>query len=286
MNEGLRAFGARLGELFAEKGISVDEISKATKIRIVFIEALLRGKREDLPDDVFVIGFLRAVLGYLHVNPEPWVNEYKSLSRPAEEPEPDPACDRFTPVPQIRTRSHFMLWTVLVLAIVGCSGMYLFRMSPRDLRDLLVQKRPEEGKGTAQKLRTASPATIPSVDRVPSVNEASAPPSGDENKQPEAGAPDPETHPIFEGGRSKTGLEIVAMSKCWIEVRSEGDGDQVVVKRELPAGETIACPGIVTYRVTLGDSSAVNVFFNGKEVVFDKSKGKVVRDMLVGEEKK
>lgn len=279
MNEGLRAFGRRLKELLAEKGVSVDDISKATKIRTVFLDALLSGKREDLPDDVFVIGYLRAMLGYLHVNPEAWIDEYKALSRPAETQESEISGNSFTPVPEIRTKSHFMLWALLVLAMVACSGLYLFRGSLAGMKDSLIGSGPEKefDAGAAPGVRE----TLPQDPGMQANTDGGAEKAGGEKPAVKISGPDAE-----EDLKPKAGLEIVALSRCWVEITSEGEGHPVIIRRELPAGETVTCPGIVTYRVTLGDASAVNVFFNGKEVVFEKAKGKVLRDMVVGEEKK
>jgi len=253
MSESLRAFGRRLKELLDDRNVTAEELSKATKIRTVFLEALFKGQRENLPNDVFIVGYLKAVLDYLRINPDPWIEEFKALSKPDDPQELRLPSNALTPVPEIRTRSHFLLWALLVLAIVACSGLYLFRMSPWDLKALLAKEEfvPAEKPASVQPpLIEQQPSDAVSGVSVPAAVEAK-------------------------------GLEIESLSSCWVEIRGE-KGD-TILKRELSAGERVAFDSQKRYDITIGDSSAVKIFFNGEEVAFDRTKDKVLRGLIVGE---
>jgi cytoskeletal protein RodZ len=58
-------FGEYLKKERESRSISLEEISKSTKIRKVFLEAIERSDLDKLPPDVIVKGFLRSYAEYL-----------------------------------------------------------------------------------------------------------------------------------------------------------------------------------------------------------------------------
>lgn len=57
--EQLKEIGAYLGQIRQEKSIRVEEIAAKTLIRQTFLEALEEGRFEDLPEPIYVQGFIR-----------------------------------------------------------------------------------------------------------------------------------------------------------------------------------------------------------------------------------
>ena len=57
--EQLKEIGAYLGQVRQEKSIRVEEIAAKTLIRQTFLEALEEGRFEDLPEPIYVQGFIR-----------------------------------------------------------------------------------------------------------------------------------------------------------------------------------------------------------------------------------
>ncbi|HNQ77611.1 MAG TPA: DUF4115 domain-containing protein [Acidobacteriota bacterium] len=276
MNDGLKAFGRRLKELADEKGVPVEELSKATKIRAFFIESIFRGRREDLPDDIFVVGYVKALLDHLRVDPGPWIEEYRALTKPEPLAEQDPRESSFTPVPPIRTGSHLIMWTLLVLAILACSGIYLFRISPADIRGRLLGSHA----GSPDPAKTAAALeSVPGKKGHDSGASVLPPPAAEKEREGEAAPVAGREKKIVTADENLRGLLIRASAPCWIELK--GDGGRVLLKREVAGGESLVFPGR-KFVISVGDSSAVDVVFDGKAVEIEKAPGKVIRNVELG----
>jgi cytoskeleton protein RodZ len=276
MSQAMRTFGIRLKELIDEKSISVEELSEATKIRTILLEAIIKGQRENLPDDIFVVGYLKAVLTHLKVNPDPWIDEYKALSRPDAFPDPDTRGKSLTPVPEIHSKSHFFLWMLLVFSILICSGLYLFRFSFPDLLESIFGSKSSPAVPMAEKMRNGQ-------------EEINNPPTKTADQADKAETAietrnlSKETVPEQNAGVIFKGLQLAAASSCWVELY--GDKDQLLLRREITAGEKLDFQG-KTFTIAIGDSSAIEIFYNGRSVEFEKAKGKVIKNLVIGGESK
>jgi cytoskeletal protein RodZ len=69
--------GEKLKKMREELCISKAEISKATKIRNVYLEKIEQGKFDELPADVYVRGFLKSYAGYIGLDPAEVVRQYE-----------------------------------------------------------------------------------------------------------------------------------------------------------------------------------------------------------------
>src|SRR5204863_5038586 len=72
----LASFGEELRREREIRGISLKEISDATKISKRFLEAIERNDHRTLPAPVFTRGFVREYARYLGLNSEDMVNRY------------------------------------------------------------------------------------------------------------------------------------------------------------------------------------------------------------------
>ena len=81
-------FGERLKREREMREISIDELTKATRISTRFIEALENEDWEKLPGGVFGHGFVRSIARYLGLDEEAFLGEY-DLAR-AETIQPPP----------------------------------------------------------------------------------------------------------------------------------------------------------------------------------------------------
>lgn len=262
MNKRLKLFGSRLKETIEEKGVSVNEISKATKIRKVFIEALLNGDKENLPDQVFVLGYLKAILDFLKVDQDSYLEEYKALTN-MEGVLEEPKREDFYPLPELKSKNHYLLWLVVVALILIFSAFFLFRVSILEIAANIFSKT-ESSKEI--KIVEVNPQKISTIKE----NQINAKEEKDISFK--------NVTPI-----SLEGLVIKSSSRCWIELFDENE--KILMKREVTDGEELNFKGNV-FKVTLGDPSAVSLFLNGKEISFPKEKGKVLRDFkVIGETK-
>lgn len=77
----LEEIGRRLRTARETRGLSLTMAEEETKIRKKYLEALETGDRTDLPDEVYVKGFIRTYGNYLGVDGESLVEEYKRAQR-------------------------------------------------------------------------------------------------------------------------------------------------------------------------------------------------------------
>lgn len=268
MNGNLKLFGARLKEAIDEKGKTVDEISKATKIRKVFIEALINGDRDNLPDEVFVLGYLRAILNFLGTAPDSYVEEYKMLSK-RENIIEEKRIEEFSPLPKIRSKNHLLVWLVIVALMLFFSAFFLFRNSILEIGTNLFSHLRSDN----QSLNKDLPALSSNEDKTKEVV------TKEEIKQNEEQIPSTQEETQI----PPEGLTIISLSKCWIELFDENN--KVLLRKELSEKEEFNFKG-KKFIITLGDSSAVRLFFGGKEVNFLKQKGKVLKNLVISGEPK
>jgi cytoskeletal protein RodZ len=75
-NMGSTAFGEHLKREREMRGVSLEEISSATRISLRFLEALEREQWNLLPGGIFNRGFIRAIAHFLGLNEEDLIAEY------------------------------------------------------------------------------------------------------------------------------------------------------------------------------------------------------------------
>src|SRR6266446_1254361 len=95
-------FGKRLKRERELREVSMDELTKATRISTRFVEALENEDWAKLPGGVFGHGFVRTIARYLGLNEEALLGEYDSARAehsPAAPPKPEqiPAAPKWLP---------------------------------------------------------------------------------------------------------------------------------------------------------------------------------------------
>ncbi len=68
--------GAFLGEIRRQRGIELEDISNRAKISISYLKAIEEGSFEDLPEPVYVRGFVTEYARYLKINPKRAVADF------------------------------------------------------------------------------------------------------------------------------------------------------------------------------------------------------------------
>ena len=81
-------FGEHLRRERELRGVSLDEVSAATRIKTSFLEALENGRWEELPGGAFNRGFIRATARFLGLDEDGMVAEYSLEIEPAAEIKP------------------------------------------------------------------------------------------------------------------------------------------------------------------------------------------------------
>ena len=228
-------FGQRLKREREMRGVSLDEIAQATKIGTRSLRALEDEDFDRLPGGIFNKGFVRAYARFLGIDEEEAVADYlvasglESAPSEVEEVEADAASAEL-----LRRRSRAIAITVLLLALLGYGGWWLYSAG-------WFKAKPAE----------ARPATLGSALPAPTSAQAAS-----SQTKPPATPPARETAAVAEGFT----LTVRARGRCWVEIKADDQREEVT----LSAGEEKEIRGREKIEIKLGDVSAVDVSFNGE----------------------
>jgi len=217
-------FGERLKRERELREVSMDELTKATRISTRFVEALENEDWAKLPGGVFGHGFVRAIARYLGLNEETLLGEYDSARA-----EHAPA---LTPKPEERIPSP-PKW--LPFAAVGVMFLLLlgFIFGVRYAWHRFSAYRAEK-KSVAASFQTQA-GSQPGVASTQSGELSS----------------------------SKVILDLSVSTSAATRVRILAD-DKLLLDADLPAGENRHFSANRQFEVYVGDSSAVLLELNGK----------------------
>lgn len=74
--------GGALRDAREQRGLSLDQLARATKIRVTTLQAIETNRREKLPEAIFLRGFVRAYAREVGLNPEDTVRQYLGQFEP------------------------------------------------------------------------------------------------------------------------------------------------------------------------------------------------------------
>ena len=143
----LASFGEELRREREIRGISLKEISDATKISKRFLEAIERNDHKTLPAPVFTRGFVREYARYLGLNSEEIVNRYNfaaagddrieksiHLERLVQLPPPREMPKQGIPPPYARIDRNVYITLAIVVALAGVSWYAVQFKRQRDVQ--------------------------------------------------------------------------------------------------------------------------------------------------------
>ena len=116
------SFGERLRREREMRSISLESISKTTKIRTHILESLEKEEFSKLPGGMFNKGFVRSYARFLRMNEEQVLKEFIEVAGDPEQPLPDPPVPRR---PQMRQAKERRSWSG-VATVVVCAIALLF----------------------------------------------------------------------------------------------------------------------------------------------------------------
>jgi cytoskeleton protein RodZ len=219
-------FGERLKRERELREVSMNELTKATRISARFVEALENEDWAKLPGGVFGHGFVRTIARYLGLNEEELLGDY-DLARADHLPAAPPKLEERIPSPPKWLPVAAVL--LLLLFVVGLfyAGRYGWR------------------RFAAYRAAKKSPAASLPM-QPPSPSGASSPESAE---------------PISSGSISSVPLDLSVSTSAATRIRILAD-DKLVLDAELPAGETRHFSANDHFEVSAGDSSAVLLELN------------------------
>jgi cytoskeletal protein RodZ len=110
--------GSTLREARTRRELTLHDAQDATRIRLKHLAALEEERFDELPEEVYVKGFLRAYADYLGLDGELFVAEFNSrleANRPPPPPEPEPRLTR----PALDLRTALLGTACAVAAVAG-----------------------------------------------------------------------------------------------------------------------------------------------------------------------
>jgi cytoskeletal protein RodZ len=217
-------FGERLKRERELREVSVDELTKATRISARFIEALENEDWAKLPGGVFGHGFVRTIARYLGLNEEALLGEYDSTRTEHSHPTPSKPEQRIPSPPKWLPVAAVLL-ALLLLAGLFFTGRYAWRRYAN--------------------YRAGKKSAAASL--------ASQSQTGDDTTSPGS----------TEQGSSSDLLELSLSTSAATRVRILAD-EKLLLDTELAAGEVRHFSAHQQFEVTAGDSSAVLLELNGK----------------------
>ena len=221
-------FGERLKRERDMREVSMDELTKATRISARFVEALENEDWEKLPGGVFGHGFVRTIARYLGLDEEALLGEYDLARTEKLFPAPSKPEERIPSPPKwISVAALFAILLVFAgLFYAGRYGWRRFAAHRAAKQSSFFSVSPTSaGSGAAANLPAA---------------ESSA--SGETQAAP---------------------LDLSVSTSAATRVRVLAD-DRLVLDAELPAGETRHLLARQHFEVTASDSSAVLLELNGQ----------------------
>jgi len=297
------AVGAYLRDLRERQGISLDELSRSTRVLHHYLEALETDNLASLPAPVFTKGFIRAYCQVLGVSSDEAIALYdqrlaqsrgpvRSLAQPPPPPPPPPEHHARVATDERREgrgRSAVLISFVLLVVL----GAALFAVT------LALQwgRENADGGGSIHVMASPPPEPIPTSSTEPvesapgqptvAPQPATQPPSG----QPRAGVAErPAAAPMLippsvpappstrESVVSPYRLVARTTETTWIRVRTE---DGRTSEETIPANEVRQWVSNGPFVLTIGNAGGVSLELNGRPVPRLGASGAVITRLVL-----
>ncbi|MFI6038328.1 helix-turn-helix domain-containing protein [Streptomyces sp. NPDC051315] len=241
--------GRALQQARIAAGLTVDDVSSATRVRIAIIHAIESDDFAACGGDVYARGHIRTLARAVHLDPAPLIEQFDAThgGRPA----PTPAAPLFE-AERIRPERRGPNWTAAmvaaIVAVVGFVGFTAFKGGggTQDVAD-----------GTAP--TTSAPATpTPKSDN-----------TADET-------PEPSDSAIAAAPQDKVTVQVSATDgKSWISAKDHSG--RLLFDGLLKQGDSKTFQDSEKINLVLGDAGAIQLYVNGKKIEDDWQPGAVER---------
>lgn len=228
------------------RGVSLEEISAATRISTRFLEAIESEQWDQLPGGVFNRGFIRSIARFLGLDEDGLVAEYSLETK--GEAQKLPAAPPATEIPRNWRSAAF----IAVMGVVLIAGLAVYPLFGPALVGRIHRRNPAALPGPA----AGSPASMPVQ---PSGTDAgpSAPATSGGSSVPVAGGlPQPEAPPVL-------ALKMEAGKPAQLKVIADG---KTVFDGPVRGNDVMNFEAKATFEVTTTDSSALLLELNGQPV--------------------
>ena len=245
--------GRALQQARIAAGLTVDDVSTATRVRIGIVHAIERDDFAPCGGDVYARGHIRTLAKFVKLDPAPLLAQYDAQnggSRPA----PTPAAPLFE-AERIRPERRGPNWTAaMVAAIVAVIGFVGFTFV----------KGGDDGGNEASVAEGAQPSSG-----------ESASPSA-EPKKPADPKPEPSDSAIAAAPADKVTVKVSATDgRSWISAKDHNG--RLLFDGLLAQGDSKTFQDNEKVNLVLGDAGAIELYVNGKKIEDDFQPGAVER---------
>ena len=243
------SIGHALRQARLDAGLTVDDVSTATRVRIAIVQAIEADNFAPCGGDVYARGHIRTLAKAVHLDPEPLLAQYgdEHGGRPA----PTPAAPLFE-AERIRPERRGPNWTAaMVAAIVAVIGFVGFTMFQGD--DSGNEANVAEGSTPSD---SASPTT--------------------KTKKPADPKPEASDSAIAAAPQDKVTVRVAAADgRSWIAAKDHNG--RMIFDGVLKQGDTKTFQDSSKVHLVLGDAGAIDLFVNGKKIEENFQPGAVER---------
>lgn len=251
-------------------GMSLDEISRVTRISTSALEAIEKGEFNLLPEPVYARSFISAYAKIIGIESEKILSRYNSYLERGKSLE---GRDNSKKQSWLRSHLSIIIWGIVFFCVIFFfvfSYLYKDYEGARETEDGQVIEKPESGpdegktplaegvgKGDASKIEIAA------VEKVPEAEFALTQDDGNEGAGI-SGIPENSQEVVRkEASEEPYALEIEATEWTWLEIRrDEGEPLEILLK----PGEKIKREATNKFSLIVGNAGGVDVTFDGKSL--------------------
>ena len=233
-------------------GLTVDDVTNATRVRIAIVHAIEADDFAPCGGDVYARGHIRTLAKAVHLDPAPLIARYDAEhgGRPA----PTPAAPLFE-AERIRPERRGPNWTAAmvaaIVAVIGFVGFTAFK----------------GGDDSGAKTQVAEGST-PSTSKAPSPTPKSSK-SGNPKSNPSDSA-------IAAAPQDKVTVQVSAADgRSWISAKDHNG--RLLFDGLLKQGDSKTFQDSEKINLVLGDAGAIQLYVNGKKIEDDFQPGAVER---------
>ncbi|MEV5356061.1 helix-turn-helix domain-containing protein [Streptomyces sp. NPDC086081] len=244
------SIGRALQQARIAAGLTVDDVSSATRVRMNIVHAIEADDFTPCGGDVYARGHIRTLAKAVHLDPEPLLAQYGEEH--GRRPAPTPAAPLFE-AERIRPERRGPNWTAAmvaaIVAVIGFVGFTLFQGG-------------DDGGSEANVAEGSTPG-----------DSASPTPKTDKPADPE---PEPSDSAIAAAPQDKVTVRVAAADgRSWIAARDHNN--RMLFDGVLKQGDSKTFQDSSKIHLVLGDAGAIDLFVNGKKIEDDFQPGAVER---------
>jgi cytoskeletal protein RodZ len=234
--------GRALKQARIDAGLTVDDISNATRVRIAIVHAIEADDFAPCGGDVYARGHIRTLAKAVHLDPAPLLAQYDAEhgGRPA----PTPAAPLFE-AERIRPERRGPNWTAaMVAAIVVVVGFVGFTA---------VKGGDSSSGAKTQVAEGSTPTVSKSASPTPKNNKSATPKS------------DPSDSAIAAAPQDKVTVQVSAANgRSWISAKDHNG--RLLFDGLLKQGDSKTFQDSDKINLVLGDAGAIQLYVNGKKI--------------------